>query len=66
MVRALLQQHIVLHIVQELQEEAELRHRDKRKALVKLQKVLPPHTLLGSNRVAALWPDLLGLGRQTM
>lgn len=28
--------------VQELQEEAEIRHRDKRKALVKLQKVRRP------------------------
>ena len=61
-----LQQHHVLHTMQELQEEAELRHRDKRKAIVKLQKVLPPHSLLGSKRVAALWPDLLGMSRQTV
>ena len=45
-----LQHHQVLHNVQELQEEAEIRHRDKRKALVKLQKVLTLPRLLAVTR----------------
>ena len=51
-----LQQHHVLLAAQELQEEAEIQHRDKRKALVKLQKVLPPCTLL-----AVTWTRLCGM-----
>ena len=58
--------HQPLSGVQELQEEAEIRHRDKRKALMKLQKVRQPVRQVQTElRVRQAW-GVAAVGAQSM